>query len=262
MIFSMLFLFIVANPALSDASFATGLRKLAEYDATDVVSTKTTYFDQENSNRTTNIKLAAEKIDGTVIKPGEIFSFNQVVGPRTKERGYKKAPEIIEGEFVDGVGGGISQVSSTLYNAVLLAGLEMVDRTSHSRPVSYLPLGRSATIYYNQIDLKFKNSSDYPMMIVARVFADQLTVSLLGRDHGKSIKLETVELETLEPKLIKKSDESLESDEKKIVQEGREGYRVVTKRIVKERNQIIREELISSDIYLALEQIIKHNPDN
>lgn len=254
--------FILAATGLADANCVTGLRKLAEYNATDVVATYTTYFDKEEINRNTNIKLAAEKLDGVMLEPDQVFSFNQVVGPRSRERGYKKAPEIIEGEFVDGVGGGICQVSSTLYNTVLLAGLEIVSRTNHSQPVRYVPLGRGATIYYDQIDFKFKNTSDYPIMIVVRVLAEQLTVSLIGRDLGKLIELETAELEVLEPEIIKKTDKSLAVDKKKLVQEGREGYKVVTTRIIKERNRIQKEEVISVDTYFPLEQIIKYNPGN
>ncbi|WP_408955488.1 VanW family protein [Natroniella sp. ANB-PHB2] len=257
-IYSIVF-FVLVSTGLANANFATGLRKLAEYNATDVVATYTTYFNKEEVNRNTNIRLAAKKVDGVVLKPKQVFSFNQVVGPRSQERGYKEAPEIIEGEFVDGIGGGICQVSSTLYNTVLLAGLEVVSRTNHSQPVRYVPLGRGATIYYDQIDFKFKNTSDYPIMIVARVLAQQLTVSLIGRDLGKSIELETAEIEVLEPEVVKKRDESLANDQQKIVQEGREGYKVVTKRKIKEGNQITKEEIISRDIYLPAVRVIKHN---
>jgi vancomycin resistance protein YoaR len=127
----------------------------------EMLSSYTTVFKNEDANRTDNIKLAALKTNGTLLYPGSIFSFNEIVGPREKECGFKEALEIVDGEFVPGIGGGICQVSSTLYNAVLLANLDIVERSNHSRPLSYVPLGQDATVAYDALDFKFSNNTHH-----------------------------------------------------------------------------------------------------
>jgi vancomycin resistance protein YoaR len=109
-------------------------------------SSFTTAFDSSDANRTANIRLSARRINGHIVYPGQCFSFNQVVGPRDREHGFKEALEIVDGEFVPGIGGGVCQVSSTLYNAVLLANLPIAERTNHSKPLGYVGLGRDATV--------------------------------------------------------------------------------------------------------------------
>src|SRR5699024_7653685 len=106
----------------------------------------TTYYKKSNKERSRNIKLAAEAIDSHVIFPGESFSFNQVVGKRTEEKGYMRAPVIVEGESTEDIGGVICQVSSTLYNAVDIQDVTIIERYSHSRPVPYVPPGRDASV--------------------------------------------------------------------------------------------------------------------
>ena len=108
---------------------------------TAVLGSYTTNFDASNANRTHNIELASTKISGTLVKPGEVFSFNDVVGERTAEAGYDDAPVIIDGKLVPGIGGGICQVSSTLFNTALLSGMNIIERTPHFEPVSYIPAG-------------------------------------------------------------------------------------------------------------------------
>ena len=115
-----------------------------------------TWFD--NGTRGKNIIIAASAINNHILAPGEIFSFNRIVDPRTIEKGYKHAPIIVGGRVIPGIGGGICQVSSTLYNAILKAGLEVVERYPHSKPVYYVPPGRDATVS-DYLDFKFRNSS-------------------------------------------------------------------------------------------------------
>ena len=128
------------------------IRLLGEY---------TTKFKASNVKRSENIRLGAAMIDGTVIAPGDVFSFNEVVGPRTPERGFLEADIILNAELVPGIGGGICQVSTTLYNAALLSDLEIVSRVNHSLPISYVPLGRDATVSYGAIDLKIRNNTGH-----------------------------------------------------------------------------------------------------
>lgn len=135
-----------------------------------------------NANRTTNLILAAKAINGTIIRPGEVFSFNKIVGERTAEKGYKPAAIYVAGETQDGIGGGICQVASTIYYAALLADLEIVERAEHRYLVEYVPPGMDATIYWGSLDFKFRNNTDYPIRIDASVSGGQVHVKLIGTD--------------------------------------------------------------------------------
>lgn len=137
-----------------------------------------TYFDSRQVNRTENIRLAAKALDGKVLAPGERFSFNESVGERTAEAGYKEAMIIVGKEFVPGLGGGVCQVSSTLYNVVNLAGLEILERHAHSLEITYVPYGQDATVAYGVLDFRFKNSTDTFLLIRSFVEGDTLTFQL------------------------------------------------------------------------------------
>lgn len=141
-----------------------------------------TYFNVNNQNRTHNIRLSAEALDNYVIFPNEIFSFNEVVGQRTVERGYRPAPVIVRGELSEGVGGGICQVSSTLFNAVDGAGLEIVERYMHSRRVEYVPPGRDATVSWYGPDFRFQNKYNQPILIRSKHYGGMIIVTLYSSD--------------------------------------------------------------------------------
>ncbi|NLM10952.1 MAG: VanW family protein [Clostridiaceae bacterium] len=143
----------------------------------EISSFATTIYDKDE-HRVNNIKTAAEDLDGTVIKPGEIFSFNDTIGRRSKEKGYEEAPIFVNGEKSKGVGGGVCQVSTTLYNAALEADLKIIERHRHSREVSYVPEGKDAAVVYNSKDLRFKNTKDYPIEIRISVSEDEINVTL------------------------------------------------------------------------------------
>ncbi|KHF39901.1 VanW family protein [Halalkalibacter okhensis] len=142
-----------------------------------------TYFNSRNKQRSHNFKLATEAINNQVVFPGETFSFNQIVGKRTKERGYLPAPVIVRGELSEGIGGGICQVSSTLYNAVDRAGLAIVQRYSHSRRVPYVPRGRDATVSWYGPDFVFRNELNQPILLQARVYGGQMSVVVLSSEN-------------------------------------------------------------------------------
>ncbi|MCM3571341.1 VanW family protein [Neobacillus mesonae] len=141
-----------------------------------------TSFNSGNKNRSFNIKLAAEAINNVVVFPEETFSFNKVVGKRTKAKGYLKAPVIVRGEFSEDIGGGICQVSSTLFNAVDNAGLTIVQRFSHSRKVPYIPPGRDATVSWYGPDFVFKNKYQQPILIRARTLGNLLIINLYSSE--------------------------------------------------------------------------------
>ena len=153
------------------------------------LGTCTTKFAQSNTNRNTNIQLATKACNGYVLQPGATFSFNTVVGQRTKARGYKEAGVYVNGQTDTGVGGGICQVSSTLFNAALESNMTIVARRAHSLPVSYLPRGRDATVSWGGPEFKFKNPYDFPVMI--GTYYDKggaLTMSILGPADAKIAK--------------------------------------------------------------------------
>ncbi len=141
-----------------------------------------TYFNRRNKQRSHNISLATEAINNHVVFPGETFSFNEVVGKRTRERGYLSAPVIVRGELSEDIGGGICQVSSTLYNAVDHAGLNIVQRYSHSRRVPYVPRGRDATVSWYGPDFVFKNDLNQPILIQAKIYGGSMIVYILSSD--------------------------------------------------------------------------------
>ena len=143
-----------------------------------LATTSTPYVN--NANRTTNLRLAANKINGTVLMPGETFSYNTIVGERTIEAGYRNAAIYENGQVVDGLGGGICQVSTTLYNSVLKTDLEVVERTNHMFLATYAPGGLDATVAYGSLDFKFKNNRNYPIKIIAGVENGYCTVQILG----------------------------------------------------------------------------------
>lgn len=134
-----------------------------------------------SKERHSNITRAAKALNNTLVYEGAIFSFNDVVGPRTEARGYLPAPVIISGSMEIDYGGGVCQVSSTLFNAADQAGLKVIERHVHSRPVRYVPEGRDAAVAYNALDLKLKNCLDSPVIIKAGLSGNSLWVNILGR---------------------------------------------------------------------------------
>ncbi|HEU4413131.1 MAG TPA: VanW family protein [Polyangiaceae bacterium] len=175
----------VLVPALRERPAAVTAAMLGSVDVRKVLAYYETSFSRRGkvAGRAVNIAVAAAKLDGRVLGPGETVSFNRVVGPRTEEAGFAHAPEIFEDEMKDGVGGGTCQVASTLHAAAVYGGLEMVERRSHSRPSGYAPLGLDATVVDGAVDLKIKNPHPFPLLIHAYLPRPTvLRVELLGAD--------------------------------------------------------------------------------
>lgn len=161
---------------------------------TTVISTFKTNFDSGNRNRSNNIKVASAKINGTVLLPGEQFSFNETVGRRTPKNGFKEAGVFKDGKHDRDFGGGICQVSTTLFNASLFADLKIAERQNHSMPVPYVPIGRDATVDYGAIDLKIVNNFDFPIALSASYEPGRLTFRILGNkklDYEVKVESET-----------------------------------------------------------------------
>lgn len=146
----------------------------------------TTYFNEIHEERAHNIRLSADAINNYVLFPGERFSFNDVVGERTTERGYKRAPVIVQGELTEDVGGGICQVSSTLFNAVNLKGVQIIERYTHSRRVPYVPPGKDAAVSWWGPDFVFKNKYNQPILIRTISRHGKITVTIYSSEDVKS----------------------------------------------------------------------------
>src|SRR5205823_2528692 len=150
-----------------------------------VLAAYSTSMGGSSRNRRHNIQVACQAIDGTVLMPGEVFSYNDTVGPRSERAGFRTAPVIIHGELVPGTGGGICQVSSTLYNVALLGGLKIVRRSHHQFPVHYVPPGRDATVAYGSLDLRFANSLPRPVALDVKTAGSRVVIHLYGCAESK-----------------------------------------------------------------------------
>lgn len=224
-----------------------------------VLGTFSTTYSTNNKNRVTNLELSSEKIDGTIIMPGEIFSYNKIVGERTIAKGYKEAAVYAGGKVVDGIGGGICQLSSTLYNAVIYANLEITERSNHMFLTSYVTAGRDATVSWGTLDFCFKNTRSYPIKIQSSVKNGVVTTSIYGMREEKEyeVVIESTVLEVIPSKINYIKDSSLPQGTEEIKQYGSEGARSVTYKVLKYNGIVISKELLSNDTYSSLERIIK-----
>lgn len=223
------------------------------------ISKYLTRYDESNINRSTNIKLASEKINGTILMPGETFSYNKTVGKRTQQAGYKEAGVYMNGKVVDGIGGGICQVSSTLYNAVLEANLEIVSRKNHHFITSYVPVSKDATVSYGTIDFQFKNTRNYPIKINCKSQNGICEISIYGikeeTEYEVIIEEKTTEVIPYQTRYIKTSN--LEKGAENEIQKGVNGYKSEAYKILKLNGQVVSKTLISKDSYNPLERVIE-----
>ena len=172
-------------------------------------------------------------MNGTILNPGDEFSYNGVVGERTEARGFKSAGAYSGGRVIDEVGGGVCQPSSTLYMAVLRADLQVTERSNHSFTVAYTPLGEDATVSWGGKDFRFVNNTDYPIKVVAERTGSKMRVTLMGtKVDDKSVELKTEILSTKEWTTIEKTDNSLAPGTSKVDQTGTTGYNTITYKYV------------------------------
>ncbi|NLW02568.1 MAG: hypothetical protein GX027_04800 [Clostridiaceae bacterium] len=229
----------------------------------DVLSTVSTSFTTDspnNMNRGTNIRLAAKAIDGTVVFPGEEFSFNGIVGPRTPDKGYVIAHIFSEGQVRDGYGGGVCQVSTTLYDAALLANLKITERHNHMFTVGYVPLGMDAAVSYGYADLKFINSTDYPIRIEAGVSdSNVLTFSIVGTNLYPDVKVRVVSRVVSVTKAATEyiDDPQMPEGFEEVVENGMDGAVVDTYIRIYSGNDLIKDYKIHQSIYQMLPQKVR-----
>jgi vancomycin resistance protein YoaR len=217
---------------------------------TEVVSEFSTRFSEGKASRSTNIRLAARKIDGLVLAPGESFSFNGVVGRRTREAGFKEAGVYKDGKHDIDIGGGICQVSTTLYNAALFANLKITKRQNHSMPVPYVPIGRDAAVDYNRIDLGFTNTLDVPIAINAQVETGKITFRVLGmKDPGLSVKIESSDRRSWAVGEKIQRDPSLPEGKRRVIEKGSGGHSINTFRVVYRDGKELKREPLGRSHY-------------
>lgn len=216
-----------------------------------------------NQNRNTNVRLAAEAINGTVIKPGQEFSFNGTVGQRTEAKGYKGAAAYNNGEVVQEIGGGVCQVSTTLYNAVFKAGLKISSRRSHTFEPSYVTPGRDATVSWNQPDFKFINNSSTAIGLRASYADQKVTVSVYGipiLEDGITWDLDSKKVEDLgTPNPTYEEDQTLQPGEEVIKSKGSAGSRWETYKVVYKNGKEISRELDHKTTYKGHTPVVRRN---
>ena len=229
----------------------------------DVLAEKTTSMASSSSSRITNITLAAAAINGTVLMPDEEFSYNGTVGQRTAEKGYKPAGAYVGGQTVDEIGGGICQVSSTIYYCTLLSDLKITSRSNHMYAVSYLPLGMDATVNWGTIDFKFKNNREYPIKIVSYVEGKQLYVQILGtKTDDTEIKLTYEVVSTTGFDTVNEVDETLAPGESKVKTTGYTGYVVNTyKNYYNADGERTDSVLIAKNTYRKRDKVVLVGPE-
>lgn len=224
----------------------------------DLLATFSTNYKASNVNRTTNLKLAANKINGTVLLSNEEFSYNKVVGERSEKTGFKMAATYSNGQVVDGIGGGICQISSTLYDAVIMANLNVTERRNHQFVTSYLPAGKDATVVWGSQDFKFVNTRQHPIRIVATVESGVATLQIWGvrEEVEYDISIETEKIATIAYTTQYVQDASLPAGQQKIVQAGSNGRKVEAYKVTKLNGQIVSTTLLSRDTYNAMQRIV------
>ncbi|KLU60955.1 vancomycin B-type resistance protein VanW [Peptococcaceae bacterium CEB3] len=234
---------------------------LAKEKITGLLGSYTSYFDSSQVGRTKNVGLAAAAINGTVVAPGAVFSFNKTVGECTAAKGYVNAYIIVNGQFVEGRGGGVCQVSSTLYNAVLYSDLHVTQRTNHDLVISYMPLGQDATVAWPGPDVQFENDSGGYVLIRTKMGTNSLTINFYGQAQpGRKVLIQDYPT-PVPPPVQTVKDPSLPAGQKQVKQQGVQGYKVTTTRTVVQNGKTVSTENLPSSYYAPTPTIIAVGPD-
>jgi vancomycin resistance protein YoaR len=205
--------------------------------------------------RTFNLRLAASKLDGTVLMPGETFDFNEGVGPRDEANGYKVAPVIAEGEVVDGIGGGTCQISGTLHGAAFFAGLDIVERHPHTRPSSYIKMGLDATVVYPAINFRIRNPHGFPVVLHETVKNGTVRAEVLGPKRDLTVTYIRHIDSAIPYEQVERPDDRLPRGRRVLGQRGVPGFRLHRYRILRDGAHAVRERF--DDVYPPTTQIIR-----
>lgn len=223
------------------------------------ISSYTTDFSTSSANRAANISLATGSINGKLLMPGDSFSFNDVVGKRTAAKGYREAPVIIGNKLDSGLGGGICQVSTTLYNAVMRANVKPTERSHHSLPSHYVGLGMDATVDYGNLDYKFKNTLQYPMYIEGVIYNGKVTFNVYSDSSLASRTYDLVNevYDTMQPDTKYIDDPNMYEGETQIDQPASIGYKVKVYENTYENGKLIKHELLTNETYAKVDAVIR-----
>lgn len=218
---------------------------------------KTTYS-AGDKNRNTNIEIAARTVNGIILMPGETFSYNGILGDTTADKGYKPAGAYLNGEVIQSYGGGICQVSSTIYNAVLYANLQVDERYNHTYLSGYVPAGLDATVSYGSKDFKFTNNRNYPIKLVCTAGNGTITATIYGikQDDDCEVELQSVVTSYISPKVKYEKTNTLNEGVEKVKQAGSSGCKCTVYRTLKRNGEQISKDVLHNDIYSAKQKII------
>lgn len=226
-----------ARVELPIATFAPRISSayLENLDISTVMAEYETFFSRggEQKRRGKNIDNASQKLDGLVISPGEMISFNTVVGERSEANGFQKSWEIFKGEMVEGVGGGTCQAASTFHAAAFFAGFDVLERLPHSRPSAYIPMGLDSTVVYPGVDLKVRNPHPFPVVVHARTEGAKLKIELLGKMRPVEVSFGREVAATIAFKRKVVEEPSLSGKKVLVKQHGIKGYRIRRSRVLK-----------------------------
>lgn len=227
---------------------------------TGVMSSYSTSFSNSDKGRVENLRISTGYINGTVLMPGQEFSYNNTIGETTPERGYKEANTYVGSEIVPGYGGGVCQVSSTLYRAVIQANIRSTERRNHSMTVSYAKPGLDATVAAGYIDYKFVNTYDFPIYIQGYLSGNQVVFNIWGNKEamgGKTYELVNEILETYNYGTEEVQDSTLLEGTRVVTSSGANGYKASGYLITYENGVQVNKELISTDVYSSRKQVVK-----
>lgn len=225
----------------------------------DLISTFSTRYDSSNTPRTTNLKLAMQKLNGVVVNSGEVFSYNKTLGRRTVAAGYKQAGGYAGGRVVQTLAGGICQISSTLYDAVVYANMDIVERHNHMFLAGYVGAGKDATVVYGSLDFKFKNTRSYPIMIKTSIGGGVAKVSIYGVKENPEydVEISTKILNYTNYRVVYEDDNTLAEGKEKVVQGGMNGCKSITYKILRLNGKEVSREVLSTDVYDPMNKIVK-----
>ena len=251
-----------ATTTTSATTEATTTTEAIEY-YTDELITVQTKLNPAEVNRTTNVRLACEFVNGTELAPGEEFSFNDTVGPRTEARGFKDAKIYLAGEIADGTGGGICQVSSTIYMAAIRADLKITERRNHRYTVKYTPKGEDATVSWGSQDFKFVNNTDYPIKLLVTQEGSYVTVTIMGtKTENKTVEIQTDTLEYTPYETLTVVDETMEPGTTRPGnQSGHSGLKTVSYRLVYIDGELVSKTLENYSTYTKLDVVTYVGPE-
>lgn len=228
---------------------------------TDLVAEYTTHFPASNRPRCANIKLASSKLNGVILMPGESLSFNGTVGRRTLKAGFKEAGVYKQGKHDVGVGGGICQVSTTMYNAALFANMKIRQRSNHSMPVAYVPLGRDATVDYGSLDLVLQNNTQTPVGVTNVYQPGSLTFRILGKkEPGLVVKVIQEGASSWDIPEKTTFDRTLPPGARRVIEKGSRGHAIRTYRLVYRDGKLVERQPLGSSRYGGGPRIIAVGP--